>query len=116
MISEVDLAWVAGFYDGEGSMSFAKSGRPRVTIGQKDRRPLDEIQAMFGGTVTDRSHLRTGLGNTMGYTWRTNSIKEVKGFVELVRPYSRLEHRRVKLDQAHEWLIARREFHNRRLV
>lgn len=110
------LAWVAGFFDGEGSISFAKSGRPRVSISQKDRRPLDEIQATFGGTVTDRSHLRTGLGNTMGYMWRTNSIKEVKKFVELVGRYSRLEHRQVKLDQAHKWLVARREFHNRRLV
>lgn len=50
-----DLAWAAGFLEGEGS--FSRTGRAdgtgpsgeRVTASQNNREPLDRLAALFGG-------------------------------------------------------------------
>jgi hypothetical protein len=48
-----DIAWAAGFYEGEGSCNFATYSQ-HVTIGQVEREPLDRLRRFFGGTVTAR--------------------------------------------------------------
>jgi len=45
-----DLAWAAGFLEGEGSFS----GRSRVSASQVQREPLDRLASLFGGTVRER--------------------------------------------------------------
>jgi hypothetical protein len=45
-----DIAWAAGFYEGEGSCAFV-NGSTRATIGQVNREPLDRIAALFGGHI-----------------------------------------------------------------
>ena len=48
----MELAWAAGFFDGEGS-SGCYTGGLSVTVVQKDRRALDRFQAVMGfGKVT----------------------------------------------------------------
>ena len=57
MASELDLAWCAGFFDGEGTTSVLKAQRDkycylRVSVSQKDRTLLDKFQSIVGvGTV-----------------------------------------------------------------
>ena len=52
-----DLAWAAGFIDGEGCIQVSKAGRGsrvhvlRVSASQISRAPLDRLQQMFGGGV-----------------------------------------------------------------
>jgi hypothetical protein len=46
----LDIAWVAGFYEGEGSCIFA-AGSVRVQIPQKDPESIERIQRWFGGRV-----------------------------------------------------------------
>jgi hypothetical protein len=51
-----ELAWAAGFFDGEGSTNLANPEKSRpcdlqVQLGQKDRRPLDRFAAVLGGRV-----------------------------------------------------------------
>ena len=46
-----DLAWAAGFLEGEGSFS---KGSNRVSASQCQREPLDRLAEMFGGTVRER--------------------------------------------------------------
>ena len=50
----LELAWAAGFYDGEGSAYLDKrSNCPRVGIGHVDPRPLHRfLQAVDVGSVT----------------------------------------------------------------
>jgi len=45
-----ELAWAAGFFDGEGCTTLHKWGgmRPRVTIGQVDREVLDRFKLAVG--------------------------------------------------------------------
>jgi hypothetical protein len=65
MISTIDIAWAAGFIEGEGSFTHSvvgrtirKSGRKdagtpqaRITVPQVQREPLERLQRMFGGNI-----------------------------------------------------------------
>jgi hypothetical protein len=57
MPDEYDMAWIAGFFDGEGCITarVAENGSPtlQVSIGQKDRTQLEFIQEIFGGSITE---------------------------------------------------------------
>lgn len=50
-----DLAWAAGFFDGEGCISIQRSGSlPHhlyLSVSQVDPRPLARLMSAFGGTV-----------------------------------------------------------------
>ena len=47
---EIELAWAAGFYDGEGYTSYhARTFSLRVEIGQKNRSTLERFQSAIGG-------------------------------------------------------------------
>lgn len=51
-IDREELAWAAGFYDGEGSTFLRKSHdikRPSMGISQLERLPLERFQAAVGG-------------------------------------------------------------------
>src|SRR3990167_9308464 len=55
-VSTIDLAWTAGFIEGEGSFGFRKirprgnpSGQPDVVAVQVQREPLEKLQRLFGG-------------------------------------------------------------------
>jgi len=45
-----DLAWAAGFFDGEGHVSCPnpQKGRMLLSVGQTDTRPLERLQQLFG--------------------------------------------------------------------
>lgn len=43
----IDIAWIAGLYEGEGSAS-----RGTITIPQKEREVLDRVQELVGGRVS----------------------------------------------------------------
>ena len=53
---ELLYSYIAGFFDGEGTIYIGKDKRTRyfslqVSIGQKHREILDEIKELFGGSV-----------------------------------------------------------------
>lgn len=57
--SVVDLAWAAGFLEGEGSFCVTKRPPfyiyPYIQVAQVQKEPLERLQKMFGGSF----HLRT---------------------------------------------------------
>ena len=53
MTKDIELAWAAGFIDGEGTFRFQRNGRSIhghfcMTAAQVDRRPLDRLQQAIG--------------------------------------------------------------------
>jgi hypothetical protein len=55
-IDELDLAWAAGFIDGDGSITFScnpQTGlcRVQLSVTQKDRQALLILQELFGGNI-----------------------------------------------------------------
>lgn len=50
-----DLAWAAGFLEGEGNFRFNR-GSPQVRASQKEREPLDRLLEIFGGRILRDKH------------------------------------------------------------
>lgn len=99
MRKETDLAYIAGFLDGEGSISITRNSKNgqlllRVCIVQTQKEVLEWIQAVMGvgGTLYKRS--RNGsLGNKPCYVvcWAAANAARVLEFVEPYLKVKRLQ-------------------------
>ena len=68
MVSVKDIAWAAGFLEGEGSFSLQKSLCPKVQASQKGSQPLERLRTMFGGKVYLRNQKYKGMPRPI-YSW-----------------------------------------------
>lgn len=51
-----DLAWAAGFLEGEGHFAGSYSKTQTVRACQVQREPLERLQAVFGGNIPERKY------------------------------------------------------------
>lgn len=76
--SAKDIAWAAGFLEGEGSFTHTGTAE-RVSASQVDTEPLHRLQRLFGGKLSGRTNQRGfGLfGNPAQYIhrWTVNSAR-----------------------------------------
>ena len=79
---DTDLAYVAGFFDGEGCISITKNGAVDVRIINTAHNVLVKLQSVFGGSITERSQRV----NKKQYAYSFYGENAVK-FLELVKPY-----------------------------
>lgn len=56
-VSEVDIAYIAGFFDGEGCVTVGKNGAVDVRIVNTGYATLLKVQSVFGGNVAERSQI-----------------------------------------------------------
>ena len=68
-----DLAWVAGFLEGEGS--FGSYGCPRISAAQVQRQPLDVLKRLFGGGIS--KHSDRGPSRQASCQWHLNGARAV---------------------------------------
>ena len=68
MRSTIELAWAAGFLEGEGS--FLNYGSPCVTAAQVHPEPIERINRIFPGTVSQRK--------THGFSDKTITVWKAK--------------------------------------
>lgn len=93
-----ELAWAAGFYDGEGSTTLTSQGYPRMNIGQvwSNRRTLERFREAVGlgvlyGPYDKRTELRPnnkpqGMLSIIGF-------EEVQATVVMLWPFLDLDKR-----------------------
>jgi hypothetical protein len=84
--SSIELAWAAGFYEGEGSITFRGSRYRTVQldISQKDLWPLQRWQNIFhAGTIQGR----TRKNGFHVYEWHLSNQDEVLTIALALRPY-----------------------------
>ncbi len=106
MITKSDLNWLAGFWEGEGWVSFSARSRSyykdkiysnsaqlQVGLAQNDRTPLDWVKKHFGGGV----YKNTG----KCFHWRGNGPIG-RNFLEKLLPFMRLTFRTTKI----KWALA----------
>lgn len=81
-MSDIELAWAAGFFDGEGTVSqtTAKGTHKRyliVRLAQTDRRPLERFAAAVGHGRVNGPYTHTkGEGRWSDfYTWQAGGSK-----------------------------------------
>jgi hypothetical protein len=79
-----ELAWAAGFFDGEGCTSLSRKGdnaHLRCAVSQKDRRTLDRFQAAVGvGRIYERRHATP-------WVWQTTNEADTRTVLALLDPY-----------------------------
>lgn len=104
--SHYELAWAAGFWDGEGCMNFtdnlgtlADGSRKRyrqwhAVIGQKNRRVLDRFQKAVGmGKVygpyksSIKNLVKPPEETAYNYQWRVGSVNDVTALGMLLWPW-----------------------------
>lgn len=63
----LDNTWFSGFFCGDGSFSLNRNNfTATISLDQKMRKPLEEIQHIFGGTITFNASWK-------GWKWSTNN-------------------------------------------
>jgi hypothetical protein len=93
----VELAWAAGFFEGEGSITLrvnslaqkeGRKPRPIVTleckVAQVDPEPLVKLARLFGGTV--RLRARKNPKHNVISVWRI-TCREAAAFLTAILPY-----------------------------
>jgi hypothetical protein len=69
-----DIAWAAGFLEGEGSFSCPRVA-PQIQASQVQRDPLDRLQAMFGGHIYHLRHTSDHPLRKPYYRWNLNGTR-----------------------------------------
>ena len=111
---ETDHAWAAGFFDGEGCVLVVKAKSPAgsrgmkmtlvVSVSQLDRRPLDKLKRLYGGTIHQQKKAaptQSGRVN-LPYRWHLQG-EAVRPFLEGVFPYCLVK--KEQIDIALEWPV-----------
>jgi hypothetical protein len=81
---ELEIAWAAGFMEGEGYFSADPStGRRRLGANQVNREPLDHLQRLFGGQI----HKREQTVRQSWYGWQIGREADVLRITGLLAPW-----------------------------
>ena len=110
--TKTQLAWAAGFIDGEGSIHFIRHTwakkqplyYPHLTVAQVDPRPLLVLKEMFGGSI----HLHPdSRGNNSDYwRWAIAARKGQKALKQML-PYLVLKKEHAELAIAYQGLVGK---------
>ena len=88
-----DIAWMAGFFEGEGTIYVTGGNNPhgtpyprlKASIAQNDKRPLEKIKELLGyGTLNGPYRVKL---STTGHYQLSFGDKQTLRFIELLRPY-----------------------------
>ena len=93
----MNLAYVAGIMDGEGSIGFAKTrgyATPRVLVTNTNISLLQDLAGCFGGNINPLSKRKQGWKKA--YSWRITSARAVN-FIEKIYPYLRIKDRQAQV-------------------
>ena len=93
-VLDVDAAWAAGHFEGEGTVTLVRGGRvmhvrPLVSLSSTDRVAVDFFHALWPGNR--RSFIpKSGSGNNrMAHVWTLNSGERVQAFLLDILPQLR---------------------------
>lgn len=99
---DTDLAWAAGFFDGEGCIGIRHKKRPankaawfvlEVCIVNTNEAALRRIKSIFFGTVHKRKKVE---GRQQIFSWQSTS-KAAERFLQAIEQYSLVKNKRIRL-------------------
>lgn len=93
-MSGEEIAWAAGFLEGEGWFAFrgSRGSKPtaemRVGAAQVNREPLERLQSMYGGKIYGRTQVtQDGANRRPWFGWELNDRSAVLRLTEDIRPW-----------------------------
>lgn len=103
-ISLVQLAWAAGFLEGEGSFN-CNHGSAVVQASQVQREPLDRLRTLFGGSIWSKKPV--GVGKQDIWVWYLTTSRSAQVMMTLYAFMS--PRRKTQIEQAlAKWKVSRR--------
>lgn len=96
-IKNIDAAWIAGIYEGEGSITVYGGSGPlhkyvRIMVYNNDISMLYEIQRILGGKVYERFYKRPGNWNR-SFVWYVQRKEDINKFLKYIFPYMRTSYK-----------------------
>lgn len=85
-----ELAWAAGFFDGEGGSTagvIRTTTRLRLHVTQNDRRPLNRFMKAIGGVGSIHGPIPRYKGSSPNYKWELGHREKVYSVMKLLWPY-----------------------------
>jgi len=95
-MTELERAYLAGLFDGEGCISyFNQTGTPllKIVLQMCSQEVVAWIQDIFPGSF--REILREG--HPICYRWEISKKEALKSFLEMIQPYARVKRKLVSL-------------------
>jgi len=96
-MNKVDLAYIAGIVDGEGSITLPSYNRgtryPVVSVDSVDRELLEWLQATIGGTIVTKAKYQDH--HKQAYTWRVTRNAALQLLADIL-PYLRIERKKAR--------------------
>ena len=85
----IELAWAAGFVDGEGCFTAGAGRWPQIIVVQVDRRPLERLHAALGGlgAVAARPPSTRSPNDKPQFEWHVRDFEGVQQALILLWPY-----------------------------
>lgn len=91
LAAPTELAWAAGFFDGEGNTYGRRRGTTNIVVSlslaQIDRRPLERFQQAVGGLGRIYGPMRRRLSTTDTWVFRTSSQRDCFAILHHLWPY-----------------------------
>ncbi len=112
-ITDIEKAWYAGFYEGEGYIcnDVSNSNHIRVGIAQNDKTPLTRAFEIWGGCIRKRIRKSPASDKICtGYEWIINNNRARK-FITDITPYLRIPY---KMNQIKHTLEIEKEGNTKR--
>lgn len=106
MLTELEKAYLAGLFDGEGCISLSRGvssyndrsyHQLMITVGMANKEGVEMFHREFGGTFTaiEKVHLNPNWSTI--YRWQVSSGKDCSKFLEVIGPYLRIKRPLVQL-------------------
>lgn len=101
-----ELAWAAGFFDGEGHVSCRRDGQKVLKVQQShDRQVLDRFQAAVGGIGSIKGPWTNMAGNPL-WSFQVQKFEYVQAIVAMLWKYLspvKKEQARLALTRSRNW-------------
>ena len=102
MVTEQELAYVAGFFDGEGWVGISVRDSHKaykyyvldMTITNTNLEILEWIQECFGGYIVDKP--KREVHHRQGHVWKTSANNALE-FLSLIKPFVRVKRVQVSM-------------------
>lgn len=97
---DIEAAYAAGLFDGEGSISLVRQHNnrwpsPQVAVASADYEVVQWFRVRFGGSiVTKQPRMST---HSVSYDWRLTGRRAL-GFLQSIRPYLVIERKIRRID------------------
>lgn len=108
-ISTVDLAWAAGHFEGEGTISISAErrngyARPLASLASTDKQVIELFSKWWPTSIAGKKPRYPTPNARAVYRWEINSAIKVRAFIDQIVPHLRTERCKAKFELISEFV------------